>query len=155
MIPNQSQIKKKFIEELESNPIVQVACTKLSIPRSTYYRWTKTDKQFSNKCSVARKISTPIINDLATSAIINKITDGDFKSSKFWLENNHPMYRRNSMQGSRIRELEREAERERNRKEDERSDMAIEKLDELLRRARESKTNYSVNEKTNMEDISN
>ncbi len=155
MIPNQAQIKKKFIEELESNPIVQVACTKLAIQRSTYYRWKQYDKNFSKRCNVARKISIPIINDLAESGLINNIKNSDFKSIKFWLENNYLKYRKNSMQSSKIRELEREAERERKRKEDEKSDRAIEKLEELLRIARESKINYSVNKKTNIEDISN
>ena len=97
MIPNRAQLKKKFVEELQANPVAQVACQKTGIIRSTYYRWAKLDKKFKKNCTEARKISTPIINDLAESTIINMIKDGNLKAAIFWLNNNHPKYRKNSM----------------------------------------------------------
>lgn len=140
MIPNQAQLKKKFIEELQTNPVVQVACQKLGIIRSTYYRWTKLDKKFNKKCIEARKISIPIINELAESTIMNKIKDGDLKSSIFWLINNHPKYRKNNLNSSfKINKLKDEIEKlkmERHAEIDRQTQM----LRDLFDRARKSST---------------
>ncbi|MDD3284378.1 MAG: hypothetical protein PHZ07_02175 [Patescibacteria group bacterium] len=156
MIPNQVQLKKKIIEELESNPIIQVACTKLAIQRGTYYRWKQSDKKFSKKCNEARKISIPIINELAESTIMNKIKDGDLKSSIFWLINNHPKYRKNNLNSSfKINKLKDEIEKlkmERHAEIDRQTQM----LRDLFDRARKSSTAINnTNEKNDMNDISN
>lgn len=93
MAKNQERIKKKLLEELEKIPIVQYACQKVGISRSTYYRWIEDDKKFSSDADDAQQKGVEIINDMAESKIINKVQEGQFTAITFWLKHNHSRYR--------------------------------------------------------------
>ena len=45
--------KNLLLENLEKTPIVQIACDKSSIGRSTYYRWLQSDLIFAKKAKKA------------------------------------------------------------------------------------------------------
>lgn len=52
----QSRIKQEkqiLLEHLEKTPIVQIACEKSGVGRSTYYRWMQADKVFSRQAREA------------------------------------------------------------------------------------------------------
>lgn len=43
------QEKNVLLEQLEKTPIVQIACEKSGVARSTYYRWMQSDKVFARQ----------------------------------------------------------------------------------------------------------
>ena len=43
------QEKNILLEQLEKTPIVQIACEKSGVARSTYYRWMQSDKVFARQ----------------------------------------------------------------------------------------------------------
>lgn len=49
----QSGEKKILVEQLEKTPVVQIACEKSGVGRSTYYRWIKEDSEFSKESAAA------------------------------------------------------------------------------------------------------
>jgi len=88
--------QKKILDELLVNPIISIACKKAGVSKATFYRWQKIFPKFSNQCSLSRMMGIDNINDLAESSLIKNIREGDFKSTKFWLETNHPAYKSNN-----------------------------------------------------------
>lgn len=85
--------KEELIELFRKSPIVQMACEKLGVGRTTYYRWRKEDAIFAGKADDALNIGRHLINDLAESKLIKKIQqDEDFNSIKYWLSHNHKRY---------------------------------------------------------------
>jgi hypothetical protein len=45
--------KNLLLEHLEKTPIVQIACEKSGVGRSTYYRWLQNDPVFAKKAKKA------------------------------------------------------------------------------------------------------
>jgi hypothetical protein len=85
------QQKQAFLEQLPKYPIVQVACEKSGVGRSTYYAWRK-DKEFARLADEAIKSGTYFINDMAESKLIQNIQSGNNTAIIFWLKNHHTQY---------------------------------------------------------------
>lgn len=85
--------KNKIIEELKVIPIVQHACQKIGVPRSTYYRWRTEDADFSSRCDSSMDPGIESINDLAESQLIIRIKNGDYKSITYWLSHHKDTYK--------------------------------------------------------------
>ena len=81
--------KKEIVEELKKTPIIQYACQKYNVPRSTFYRWTKSSKKFEKEVKAALVDGCDLINDLAISQLISKIKNGDNTMIIFWLKCKH------------------------------------------------------------------
>lgn len=92
MSRNQVSDKKKLLERLHKTPIVEVACTQAGVPRSTYYRWRKSDETFAEACDAAIEESTGRINDLAESQLISAIKEQNMTAIIFWLKHHHRSY---------------------------------------------------------------
>lgn len=93
MSRNQTSDKKKLLEKLAKSPIVEVACKQAGIPRSTYYRWRKSDEKFCADCDGAIEQSAGLINDMAESQLISAIKEKNMTAIIFWLKNHHRAYR--------------------------------------------------------------
>ena len=87
-----SQQKKKILAELASTPIVEIACKKAGIHRSTFYRWCEQDHLFRDNAEQIRLESIWAVNDLAESKIIARVKNDDYKATTFWLKHNHHHY---------------------------------------------------------------
>jgi len=85
------QHKQAFLEQLPKYPVVQVACEKSGVGRSTYYAWRK-DKEFAKLADEAIKSGTYFINDMAESKLIQNIQSGNNTAIIFWLKNHHGSY---------------------------------------------------------------
>lgn len=85
------QQKQAFLEQLPKYPVVQVACEKSGVGRSTYYAWRK-DKEFTKLADEAIKSGTYFINDMAESKLIQNIQSGNNTAIIFWLKNHHTQY---------------------------------------------------------------
>ncbi|MEI6228973.1 MAG: hypothetical protein WCP11_03050 [Candidatus Saccharibacteria bacterium] len=92
MSTKQIRAKKKILEQLEKIPIIEIALQKASVPRSTYYRWANDDPDFKEAAEEAQEKGYLAINDVAESKLIQKIKDGDWKATAYWLESNHKRY---------------------------------------------------------------
>lgn len=88
-------VKKRMIELLLKYPIVEAACNKAGISRSTHYEWLQKDPDYRNKVEMALEASIATVNDVAESNIISKVKGGDFKATAYWLEHRHPAYAKN------------------------------------------------------------
>ena len=84
--------KKLLLEQLRNMPIVKVACEKISIGHSTYYRWRKDDEQFCKDADEAISAGEQLVNDLSESQLISLIKDKNFSAIHLWLRQHHPKY---------------------------------------------------------------
>lgn len=84
--------KQAFLEQLLKYPIVQVACEKSGVGRSTYYAWRKSDKKFAKQADEAIKVGVSFINDMAESGLIQNIQNRNNTAIIFWLKNHHSAY---------------------------------------------------------------
>jgi len=92
---NQQRIDKQkqlLLEQLKKTPVIEIACQKLGIGRTTFYRWQREDELFNEECYVALEQGTNLINDLAESKLIGQIQDGEFAAIRFWLQNHKNVY---------------------------------------------------------------
>lgn len=84
--------KKLLLEHLEKTPIVQIACEKSGVGRSTYYRWLEQDKKFARSAKQALGKWVLIMNDLAESQLLKSVRDGNMTAIIFWLKSRHLSY---------------------------------------------------------------
>jgi len=86
------KIKEDIIDGLKKTPIIQFACKKMNISRSTLYRWKQQDKEFSGRIEKAISEGNELMNDLAESQLISAIKDRNLGAIIFWLKNRHKAY---------------------------------------------------------------
>src|SRR3989344_4036445 len=84
--------KAELLEQLKKYPVIQTACNKSSVGRSTYYVWRKDDKEFARSADKALREGKGFISDMAISQLIKKIQEGNTTSLIFWLKNHHADY---------------------------------------------------------------
>lgn len=94
-----------LLEQFKKTPIVQVACEKTGIGRSTYYRWRK-NQNFKKQAEKALLHGTLLVNDLAESQLISAIKDKNITAIIFWLKNNNPKYSEKKINLSKTEILE-------------------------------------------------
>lgn len=88
------QIKEKgaLIDQLKKLPIIQIACEKTGVGRTTYYRWKKEDPDFAFDSEDAIQTGRNLINDMAESQLLSEIKEKNMTAIIFWLKHNHPIY---------------------------------------------------------------
>lgn len=86
------QLKKLMIDQLAKTPIVSVACEKVGLSRSTYYRLRKSGKKFAQACDKSQREGVLLINDMAESQLLTAIRDNNLTAVIYWLKNHHPDY---------------------------------------------------------------
>jgi len=84
--------KKAFLEHLIKTPIVQVACTKANIGRTTVYRWRKEDEEFASAMDAALQEGYEFVSDIAESQLIALIKKGNFNAVAYWLKHHRNRY---------------------------------------------------------------
>ena len=93
-----------IISFLERTPIMESACMKLDIARSTVYRWMNSDADFKSRVEHALENGRDTVNDVAESRLIEKVKNGDMGAVKYWLTNNNGRFKK-SQQNSVSHEL--------------------------------------------------
>ncbi len=92
IIKRQIKDKNLVIENLKRIPIVEVACNKSGVGRTTFYRWKKQDVDFSKQVDQAIDEGIKLINDMAESQLLTAIKEGDLKAVFYWLNHRHQAY---------------------------------------------------------------
>lgn len=90
---NRKETKKRLLEEFAKTPVVQVACQKVGVGRTSYYRLRKEDKRFARLADEAIAEGRLVMNDLGEVTVISRMNNQqDLHAAKFWLAHNHPRY---------------------------------------------------------------
>lgn len=87
-----SSDKIAVLEQLRKTPIVEIACSKTAIGRSTYYRWRKDDAQFASDADEAIRDGLLLMNDVAEGYLVSAIKDRNMSAISLWLKTHHPTY---------------------------------------------------------------
>ena len=75
--------KETLINALEQSlGVVTVACKKADIPRSTYYKWLKEDKEFREQVKQIENVAL----DFAESQLHKQIADNSTSATIFYLK---------------------------------------------------------------------
>ena len=82
-----------FLEQVRKIPIVQVACEKVGVARSTVYKWRKDDPSFAKLMDEALADGEAIVNDMSESQLLAKIKNGEWPPIAFWLRKLHPKFK--------------------------------------------------------------
>lgn len=90
---DRSDEKKGVLLELQKMPIVQIACDRAKVSRSTYYRWRKEDEQFRLAADEALHNGELLINDMSETQLVSLIKDKHFPAIHLWLRQHHSAYR--------------------------------------------------------------
>ena len=88
-----SKDKELFLECLRKTPIVQIACEKTGMARSTYYYLRKHDPEFAKAADAALAAGKDLGNDAAESALLTAIRNGNITAAIYWLKNHHKEYK--------------------------------------------------------------
>lgn len=78
--------KQEILSQLKKNPVIQSACHRAGVDKSTIYRWMKQDIAFAEILKETQKEGHEFICDMAESQLIKKIGDGDRTSCIFYLK---------------------------------------------------------------------
>ena len=102
---NRKQIQ--LLKELESNPLIETACRKVGIARSTYYRWGEVDPTFKRKSEIAQDKGRAKLNDFAESKLLENVQQNQHSAIAFWLSHNTARYRQTNQQfyASRLEDM--------------------------------------------------
>ncbi len=82
-----------FLEQIRKIPIVQVACEKTGIARSTVYRWRDEDEEFRKKFEEALAEGEAMVNDMSEAQLISLIKEKNWSAISFWLRHRNPRFR--------------------------------------------------------------
>lgn len=90
----QQQQKELIVEQLRKMPIVQIACEKTGVGRTTYTRWRSEDDDFRKAADEAMHEGDEILNDMTETQLMNLIKDQKphFGAIRLRLTRCHPKY---------------------------------------------------------------
>lgn len=87
------RVKDQFLEQIRKIPIIQVACEKAGIARSTVYRWRDEDPEFCKEFDKALAEGETFINEMSESQLISLIKDKSWSAISYWLSHRHPRFK--------------------------------------------------------------
>lgn len=82
----------QIVKELENNPLIERACKKTGIARSSFYRWCEADPAFKEEAEAAIAIGREKMNDFAESKLLEAINSGNIQGIRYWLHHNSKRY---------------------------------------------------------------
>ncbi len=82
-----------LLDQLKRTPIIEIACQKINLPRSTLYRWMNKDEALSKQVDESLNEGKSRVNDLAESQLLKAIQDGNLGAVTFWLRHHKADYK--------------------------------------------------------------
>jgi hypothetical protein len=89
----QAKDKQSLLDNFKQMPIIESACRKSNISRTSFYRWKREDKEFAKAVEEAMQEGIDLINDLSENQVISMIRDGHFQAAQLWLKTYHKRYK--------------------------------------------------------------
>ncbi len=93
MALNKRKALKELVRELEKNYLLQRACNKLGLARSTVYRWMQEDQEFAAAIHRAQAIGRRYMSDFVESKLLKNVENQEQRAIEFWLKSNNEHYR--------------------------------------------------------------
>jgi len=87
------ETRQKLIRELEKNGNVYLACLKVNIDRSTFYRWREQDAAFKKKADKATRTGRENNCDIAEHALMISVKEKKMEAIKYVLSHSSPRYK--------------------------------------------------------------
>ncbi len=87
-----AQDKEFLLEHLRTSAIVEIACQKAEVGRSTYYRYRQQDPEFAKAADEALHAGTLLMNDRAEGYLLSAIQNKNMSAITLWLKTHHPAY---------------------------------------------------------------
>lgn len=87
-----SDEKSKLIRILEETPLINYACKKVGIGRTTFYRWMKSNLEFKRGVERALESGRSQWVEVAESSLMKNVKNGKMDAIKFFLSHNEPRY---------------------------------------------------------------
>lgn len=87
-----SDEKLKFIQIIEETPLINYACKKVGIGRTTFYRWMKDNLEFKISVERALKNGRSYWVEVAESSLMKNVKNGRMDAVKFFLTHNDSRY---------------------------------------------------------------
>lgn len=88
----QDKFRAALLAQLERTPIIELACDKVKVSRTTFYRWVHANKDFAKDVEKSLVTGREFINDLAESQVISLIRQGEIAAMRLWLQHNSHRY---------------------------------------------------------------
>lgn len=88
----QTKDRETILIQLRKMPILQIACERAGVGRSSYYRWREEDELFRKAADEAIAEGEAFITDMTESQLISLIKDKHFPAVQLWLRQHHPKY---------------------------------------------------------------
>ena len=87
------RIKTLFLEQIRKIPIIQVACEKIGVARSSIYRWKDEDEEFRKALEEALVEGETLINEMSESQLVSLIREKSWQAISFWLRKRNPKFK--------------------------------------------------------------
>lgn len=87
------RVSELFLEQLRKLPIIQFACEKAGIARSTAYRWMEESPDFKQEVAKALEEGEKFMNEVTESQLVALIKEKNFPAISLWLRSRHPKFR--------------------------------------------------------------
>ena len=87
------RIKQLLLDELKKKPVVEAACAKAGVGRTTFYEWKRGDKKFAEAVDEAMSFGKDFVSDIAEMQLLNAIKAGDFRAIALWLKAHRQEYK--------------------------------------------------------------
>lgn len=85
--------KELFLAQIRKIPIIQVACEKVGVARSSVYRWRDEDEEFNKALEEALAEGEALINEMSESQLISLIREKSWQAISFWLRKRSPKFK--------------------------------------------------------------
>jgi len=82
-----------FLEQIRKIPIIQVACEKVGVARSSVYRLLYEDEEFRKALEEALLEGEALINEMSESQLISLIREKNWQAISFWLRKRSPKFK--------------------------------------------------------------
>ena len=92
IVKRKQKDKEAVIENLKRMPIIEIACNKSGVSRTTFYRWKEQDSVFSQAVDKAQEEGEALIRDVAVSKIIKGINEDNLTAVMYWLNHRDPRF---------------------------------------------------------------
>ena len=98
--------KELMLQQLRKTPVVEIACSKTGIGRTTFYRWKREDDAYAKAADEALQEGRLLMNDMAESQLLAAIRDNNFAAVQYWLKTHHPSYKNRLELSGTVRHLD-------------------------------------------------
>lgn len=88
----QDKLKEAFLEQLKRIPTIETACQKVTVARSTVYRWIRENKKFEKQVDDSLFEGRTFMSDIAENQLFSLIGEKKIEAIRLYLSTHNPRY---------------------------------------------------------------